>query len=69
MDKYPELFTDKEIDELVEAYYYVCKKINCNNCIPRNEICRMDILFELWRKWKNSLMKIQKYNEENKENE
>lgn len=55
--KYPELYDDVDIEELVEKVYSECREKDCDSCPRRNEIesgvCKTDLINDLWRHWKN----------------
>lgn len=57
MTKYPELYKDDYIDELVNNVYYACAEKDCATCDRNNEIenciCEHDLVLDLWRHWKN----------------
>lgn len=57
--KYPELWDDKDVDEMEYIVWKGCLGRDCDACEHRLEVdystCHVDLISELWRKWKNAL--------------
>lgn len=56
-DFYPELFSDEDVEKIVDKIWGKCWDKDCINCPCKNEVetevCKVDIILELYRKWKN----------------
>jgi len=69
--KFIELFTDIDVDELVDKVYKECQNKACETCPRKNEIekdlCKTELITELWRKWRN--VKYEQEQRKEKENQ
>ena len=59
----PELWSDEDIDTFATTVYEECKEKDCDKCLRRLEVndetCMVDVIRELWRKWKNTQAEVE----------
>ena len=59
----PELWSDEDIDTFATTVYEECKGKDCDKCPRRLEVngetCMVDVIGDLWRKWKNTRAEVE----------